>query len=92
MVIEIQINKAGRKTIAALATLSLCALLAALAVRGAVVGLLTDDRTRVAKPLLSSGAKYAPNSAPLRARLAAAEMALRKTATYRSLRTMPGSQ
>lgn len=74
MVIEIQVNKPGSKTISALATLALCALLTALALSAVIAGLLTDERTRVGKPLLSSGLKYVPNSAPLRARLAAAEM------------------
>jgi hypothetical protein len=75
VVIEIKINKPGRKTIAALATLALCALLAALALTGVIAGLLTDERTRVDKPLLARGVRYAPNSALLRARLASAEMA-----------------
>ncbi|MFY9607545.1 MAG: hypothetical protein WAU45_02880 [Blastocatellia bacterium] len=74
MVVEIEINNRGAKAIAAVATLALCGLLAALALTGVIAGLLTDERTNVGKPLLSSGLKYVPNSAPLRARLAAAEM------------------
>lgn len=74
MVIEIQVNKPGSKTISALATLALCALLTGLALSGVITGLLTDERTKVGKPLLSSGLKYVPSSASLRARLAAAEM------------------
>ena len=57
-----------------LAGLALCAVLAMLAVTRAVAGLLTDERTRAPKELLSRGVKYAPNSAALRARLAEAEL------------------
>lgn len=74
MVIEIQVNKPVSRTVAALGTLALCAFLAALALTGVIIGLLTDERTRVGKPLLSSGLLYVPNSAPMRARFAAAEL------------------
>jgi tetratricopeptide (TPR) repeat protein len=74
VVIGIQLLKPLQKAIVALATLVLCSLLAALALTEVIGGLLTDERTRAGKPQLSSGLKYAPKSAPLRARLAAAEM------------------
>lgn len=57
-----------------LVTLVQCAVLGILATTTVVVGLLTDERTTVPKTVLSRGVKYAPNSAPLRARLAEAEM------------------
>jgi len=74
VIIELQINKVAAKTASAAVTLFLCASLAVLAITSVIAGLLTDERSRVGKSLLLRGVKYAPNSALVRARLAAAEM------------------
>ncbi|HYV03571.1 MAG TPA: hypothetical protein VFB82_03235 [Blastocatellia bacterium] len=74
MVIDLRVNKPTTRILAILAGLGLCAVLAGLATTRVVAGLLTDQRTQVPRDLLSKGVRYAPNSAPLRARLAEAEM------------------
>ncbi|MEK6303061.1 MAG: hypothetical protein AABO41_20305 [Acidobacteriota bacterium] len=74
MVIDLKVNRPTTRILVILAGLGLCAVLAALATTRVIAGLLTDQRTRVTKDLLSRGVQYAPNSAPLRARLAEAEM------------------
>jgi hypothetical protein len=74
VVLRINVNKPIAKTIAAGATLALCAVLGVLAVTGVIAGVLTDERVRVGKALLSGGVRYVPNSAGVQARLAEAEM------------------
>jgi tetratricopeptide (TPR) repeat protein len=74
VVLDIKVNSISAKIVVTSAALLLCAALAVLAITGVIAGLLTDQRTRVGKELLSKGVKYAPYSAPLRARLAEAEM------------------
>jgi len=54
--------------------LSVCAVLVLAALVNCTVGLLTDQRANVSKALLTTGVSLAPNSAPLNARLAEAEM------------------
>jgi tetratricopeptide (TPR) repeat protein len=75
MVIEIGVNTFKAKLAALTAALAVCALLALAALTNLVIGALTDERINPSKALLAEGAKYAPNSAPLQARLAEAEMA-----------------
>ena len=74
VVITINVNKPIAKTIAAGATLALCAMLGVLAVTSVIAGVLTDERVRVSKSLLSAGVRYVPKSAGVQARLAEAEM------------------
>jgi len=74
VVLDIKVTRPTTKIAVFLATLVLCVALGILATTTVVAGLLTDERTSVPKALLSRGVKYAPNSAPLRARLAEAEM------------------
>ena len=74
VVLKINVHKPIAKTIAAGATLALCAMLGVPAVISVIAGVLTDERVRVSKPLLSRGVRYVPNSAGVQARLAEAEM------------------
>jgi len=60
--------------IAFLSALAVCSLLAFAALVSCAAGLLTDPRVNVSKEHLVAGIAYAPNSAPLNARLAEAEM------------------
>ena len=74
MVIEIQANKLWAKLTIAVATLFVCALLAVAMLTQVITGILTDERVIVSRELLARGVRYVPNSAPLQARLAEAEM------------------
>ncbi|MGA9773183.1 MAG: tetratricopeptide repeat protein [Blastocatellia bacterium] len=75
MIIEIQANRLWAKLSIAVATLFLCAVLAVAMLTQVITGILTDERVTVSRELLASGVRYVPNSAPLQARLAEAEMA-----------------
>ena len=75
MVIEIGVSKLSAKLAVGAAALAVCALLAFAMLTSFIVGVLTDERVSVSRDLLAAGSKYAPNSAPLQARLAEAEMA-----------------
>ena len=74
MVIEIPANKLWAKLTIAVAALFVCALLAVAMLAQVITGILTDERVTVSRELLASGVRYVPNSAPLQARLAEAEM------------------
>jgi tetratricopeptide (TPR) repeat protein len=74
MVVEVKVNNLAGKTIAILAALGVCALLTFAALVSCTVGLLTDQRVNVSRDLLTAGIAFVPNSAPLNARLAEAEM------------------
>jgi len=74
VIIEIKVNSFGRKAIAVLFTLVVCGGLSLAALVSCAVGLLTDQRVNVSRELLTAGVSYVPNSAPLHARLADAEM------------------
>jgi len=74
VVIEIPVGKLRAKLALAAAALTVCALLAFAMLTSFIAGVLTDERVTVSRDLLAAGARYAPNSAPLQARLAQAEM------------------
>lgn len=57
-----------------LSALAVCALLIFSALVNCIVGMLTDPRVSASRELLTAGIAYVPNSAPLNARLAEAEM------------------
>ena len=75
MLIDIKVNGLRSRSVAIVLSLGLCALLTLAASANALIGLLSDQRVNVSKELLDAGIVYAPNSAPLNARLAEAEMA-----------------
>lgn len=74
MVIEVKVNNIARRLIAILFALGVCALLTVASLVSCAVGLLTDQRVNVSRELLAAGIAFVPNSAPLNARLAEAEM------------------
>src|SRR5690348_10467913 len=75
MYVEINLAKPATRLLAVITTGAICALLGALALQRAVVGMLTDERVAVPRPWLAAGLRYAPTSAPLLARLAETELA-----------------
>jgi tetratricopeptide (TPR) repeat protein len=74
MVVEVNVNNLAGRAVAILAALGVCVLLTYAAVVTCTVGLLTDQRVNVSRELLTAGISFVPNSAPLNARLAEAEM------------------
>lgn len=74
MVVEVKVNNFAARAIAVLAVLGVCALLTFAALISCTVGLLTDQRVNVSRELLTAGIAFVPNSAPLNAKLAEAEM------------------
>ncbi|MEK6288240.1 MAG: tetratricopeptide repeat protein [Acidobacteriota bacterium] len=74
MIIEVKVNNLAARAVAMLSALAVCALLIFSALVNCVVGMLTDPRVSASRELLTAGIAYVPNSAPLNARLAEAEM------------------
>jgi tetratricopeptide (TPR) repeat protein len=74
MVIDVRVNGFKSRGFAIVLSLVVCALLTSAALANVLVGMLTDQRVTASKELLGAGIVYAPNSAPLNARLAEAEM------------------
>lgn len=74
MVIEVKVNDLTSRAVAIVAALGLCAALTFAALVNVAAGVVTDERASVNKDLLTAAIAYVPNSAPLNARLAQAEM------------------
>jgi hypothetical protein len=74
MVLEIRVVKPAAKAAAILIAVGITALLTFAILVNFVVGVFSDERVSLSRDLLADGVAYAPNSAPLLARLAAAEM------------------
>jgi tetratricopeptide (TPR) repeat protein len=72
--IEFTVNSIGARAAALLSGFVLCSLVSLAAAHNLVVGLLTDQRIDVPRNLLAAGIAYVPDSAPVNARLAEAEM------------------
>jgi tetratricopeptide (TPR) repeat protein len=75
VVLKIKVNNFGGRAIAVLSALAVSVLLTYNALVSCAAGLLTDPRVNASRELLTAGIAFAPNSAPLNARLAEAEMA-----------------
>ena len=74
VVLEIKVNNLAARAIAMTSGVAVCALLILGALVNLGVNLLTDPRVSAPKQLLTAAIAYLPNSAPLNARLAQAEM------------------
>lgn len=74
MLIQRSVNGIFGRAAAILLALAGCAALLVVAVTSLIAGVLSDPRADVRRELLAEGIKYVPNSAPVNARLAEAEM------------------
>jgi Tetratricopeptide repeat len=74
MLIEVKVNGLAARAVAIVLTLGMCAVLTFAALVNVAAGVVTDERVNVNKDLLAATIAYVPNSAPLNARLAEAEM------------------
>jgi hypothetical protein len=74
MVLEITVVKPAAKAAVIVTTVAVTALLTFAILVNFIVGVITDERVSVSRDLLADAVAYAPNSASLLARLAAAEM------------------
>jgi hypothetical protein len=74
MVIQVKINGLAAKAVVIVLDLFVCAALTIAALVNVAAGIVTDERVHANKDLLTFAIAYAPNSAPLNARLAEAEM------------------
>ncbi len=74
MVLELNLNKPGRRFALAIVVLAGCSLLVVIVVSGFVIGTLADDRLLVTRDMIQVPVTYFPNSARLNGRLASAEL------------------
>src|SRR5215216_6401863 len=74
MNLEIDLSRPAKKAAVIVLALVACSFLALVLARNFIIGVLTDDRVVASRDLLVWGVRYAPDSAPLQARLAEAEM------------------
>jgi tetratricopeptide (TPR) repeat protein len=74
MIIAVNVNNLARRATVAFIAVAICTVLMLAALVSCAVGLLTDYRVNVSRELLAAGVSFVPNSAPLNARLAEAEM------------------
>lgn len=74
MVIEVKVNGLAARAVAIVLALGVCAVLTFAALVNVAAGVVSDERVNVNKDLLAATIAYVPNSAPLNARLAEAEM------------------
>lgn len=72
--IEVKVNKNSSRAVAIALALGLVSLLSFAALVNFFAGIVTDPRVNVSKELLAATIAYVPNSAPLNARIAEAEM------------------